>query len=68
VHLELDALALQHRLDQLEKAARQDHGAVLLGELAEPRSDRDVLAHPVHRVDERQPQRPHLDRDHVMKR
>jgi hypothetical protein len=38
------------------------------GELAEARADRDVLAHPAHGVAQRQGQRAHLDRDHLVER
>src|SRR5579859_810530 len=49
-HLECDALALEHRLDQLVEAAREDHRAPRLRELAEAGAQRHVLADPGDRL------------------
>ncbi len=73
MELHVDALALEHRLDQLVEAARDDvdvpaRGLRALDELGESGADSRVLEHPGDDLVERRRDRRELPRDHLAER
>ena len=69
----VDALAVEHGLDQFVEAARDDvdvpaGGLRPLDELAKAGADSSMLEHPAHDLLERRGHRRELPRDHLAKR
>ena len=66
--VQLDAFALEHRLDQLVEAARDDERVMRARELGEAVAQARVLDEPGDDLLDRCPHRPELARDHLVQR